>query len=257
MARGQCTIDVFRGPEKRTRDRKTRNVNKLHLPVWLRGIFIILSLVGLGLLLKNAGLDHLFEREWINDHVRGHGLQGYALFLAAGAVITAVGLPRQLVAFFGGYAFGVAIGTVLGAVAALGGCILAFFYARLFGRAVVRRMFPVKLKRFDNFVQADPLSMTLLIRLLPVGSNLITNLVAGVSSIPKMKFFAGSFIGYLPQALIFALAGDGLTVDSHWRIGSSIALFMLAGLLALPLYRRMRHGQTYDEALEPDPLPRH
>jgi len=117
-------------------------------------------------------------------------------------------------------------------------------------------MFPAKLKRFDNFVQADPLSMTLLIRLLPVGSNLITNLVAGVSSIPKLKFFAGSFIGYLPQALIFALAGDGLTVDSHWRIGSSIALFVLAGLLALPLYRRMRHGQTYDEALETDTLPR-
>jgi len=52
------------------------------------------------------------------------------------------------------------------------------------------------------------------------------------------------------------LAGDGLTVDSHWRIGSSIALFVLAGLLALPLYRRMRHGQTYDEALETDTLPR-
>ena len=115
---------------------------------------------------------------------------------------------------------------------------------------------PERLRRFDDFVRGDPFSMTLLIRLLPVGSNLITNLVAGVSSIRKTGFFAGSFVGYLPQALIFALAGDGLTVESHWRIGSSIVLFLLAGLLALPLYRRMRHGQTYDEALEVDEPPK-
>lgn len=236
-------------------NRRSTNVNKPHMPVWMRGIFIILSLVGIGLLLKNTGLDHAFEREWINANVRGHGLQGYGFFLAAGAVITAVGLPRQIVAFFGGYAFGMVIGTVLAAAATLGGCILAFFYARLFGRSVVRRMFPEKLKRFDNFVQNAPFSMTLLIRLLPVGSNLITNLVAGVSKIPRSKFFAGSFVGYLPQALIFALAGSGLTVDSHWRLATSIVLFLLAGLLALPMYRRMRHGQTYDEALEPETPP--
>jgi uncharacterized membrane protein YdjX (TVP38/TMEM64 family) len=236
--------------------RNAPTVNKPHLPVWMRGIFIILSLVGIGLLLKNVGLDHIFDREWINTNVRGHGLKGYVVYLAAGAIICAVGLPRQMVAFFGGYAFGVLTGTVLAAAAALGGCILAFYYARLFGRAVVKRLFPERLRRFDNFVRDDPFSMTLLIRLLPVGSNLITNLVAGVSGIRKSGFFAGSFVGYLPQALIFALAGDGLTVESHWRIGSSIVLFLLAGLLALPLYRRMRHGQTYDEALEVDESPK-
>lgn len=232
------------------RNRDILHVNKPHMPVWMRGIFIILSLVGIGLLLKNMGLDHLFDREWINANVRGHGLQGYAIYLAAGALICAVGLPRQVVAFFGGYAFGIFTGTLLAAVAALGGCILAFYYARLFGRGIVARLFPERLQRFNNFVRGDPFSMTLLIRLLPVGSNLITNLVAGVSNIRKSGFFAGSFVGYLPQALIFALAGNGLTVESHWRIGTSIVLFLLAGLLALPLYRRMRHGRTYDEALE-------
>lgn len=231
-------------------------MNKPHLPVWLRGIFLILSLVGLGLLLKNAGLEHVFERDWINTNVRGHGLEGYGMFLAAGAVITAVGLPRQMVAFFGGYAFGVFNGTLLGAVAALGGCILAFFYSRLFGRAVLRRMLPERLKRFDDFVRGDPFSMTLLIRLLPVGSNLVTNLVAGVSRIPRLHFFAGSFVGYLPQSLIFALAGSGLTMDSYWRTGSSIVLFVLAGLLALPLYRRMRRGRAYADALDSGEVPR-
>ncbi len=236
--------------------RDTPTMRKPHLPVWLRGIVLILSLIALGLLIKNAGLDHLFERDWINAHVRGHGYQGFGVFLGAGALITAIGLPRQIVAFFGGYVFGAISGAVIGAVAALGGCILAFYYARWFGRAVVRRMFPEKLRRFDGFIGGDPFSMTLLIRLLPMGSNLITNLVAGVSSIPRLRFFAGSFVGYLPQALIFALAGSGLTVDSRWRIATSIVLFVLAGLMALPLYRRMRHGRSYDDALDADAAPR-
>ncbi|KAB2314067.1 VTT domain-containing protein [Betaproteobacteria bacterium SCN2] len=225
-------------------------MSRPHLPVWLRGIFLILSLVGIGLLLKGAGLDHLFEREWIDANVRGNGLRGYALFLAAGALMTAIGLPRQVVGFFGGYAFGVLLGLILGAVAALGGCVLAFYYSRLFGRSLVRRMFPEKLQRFDDFIRGHPFSMTLLMRLLPVGSNLVTNLIAGVSRIPKLAFFGGSFIGYLPQTLVFALAGSGLTVGSQWQIGMSILLLIVSGWLGIRLYRGMRHGRSYASELE-------
>jgi uncharacterized membrane protein YdjX (TVP38/TMEM64 family) len=225
-------------------------MNRPHLPVWLRGIFLILSLIGIGLLLKGAGLEHLFEREWIDANVRGNGMHGYGLFLAAGALMTAIGLPRQVVAFFGGYAFGVALGLPLAAMAALGGCILSFYYARLFGRSLVRRMFPEKLQRFDEFIGGHPFSMTLLVRLLPVGSNLVTNLIAGVSRIPKLAFFGGSFIGYLPQTLVFALAGSGLTVGSKWQIVMSIVLLIISGWLGIRLYRRMRHGRSYEQELE-------
>lgn len=225
-------------------------MNRPHLPVWLRGMFLILSLIGIGLLLKSAGLEHLFERDWIDANVRGHGLRGYGLFLAAGALMTAIGLPRQMVAFFGGYAFGVMLGLLLGAVAALGGCVATFYYARLFGRGLVRRMFPLKLQSFDDFIHGHPFSMTLIVRLLPVGSNLVTNLIAGVSRIPKLAFFGGSFVGYLPQTLVFALAGSGLTVGSQWQIAVSILLLIISGLLGIRLYRRMRHGRSYARELE-------
>ncbi len=225
-------------------------MSRPHLPVWLRGIFLILSLIGIGLLLKSAGLEHLFEREWIDTNVRGNGLPGYGIFLAAGALMTAIGLPRQVVAFFGGYAFGVMAGLLLGAAAALGGCILAFYYARLFGRGLVRRMFPEKLQRFDDFIRGQPFSMTLIVRLLPVGSNLVTNLIAGVSRIPKLAFFGGSFVGYLPQTLVFALAGSGLTMGSQWQVVMSIVLLIASGLLGIRLYRRTRHGRSYARELE-------
>jgi uncharacterized membrane protein YdjX (TVP38/TMEM64 family) len=228
-------------------------MDRPHLPVWLRGIFLILSLIGLGLLLKQAGLEHAFERGWIDANVRGHGMRGYGVFLAVGSIVTALGLPRQVVAFFGGYAFGVLLGLLLGTLATLGGCILSFYYARLFGRGLVKRLFPDKLKRFDDFIRGHPFTMTLLVRLLPVGNNLVTNLIAGVSKIPKLKFFAGSFAGYLPQTLIFALAGSGLTVGSHWQIGLSVVLFVLSGVMGVRLYRRMRHGRSYVQELEANP----
>lgn len=228
-------------------------MDRPHLPAWLRGVFLILSLALISYMLKQLGLDHLFERPWIDANVRGNGAHGYIIFLAAGALITAVGLPRQVVAFFGGYAFGAWMGLFLAALATLFGCVLTFYYARLFGRRLVRRMFPTKLQRFDRFVEGHAFSMTLLVRLVPVGSNLVTNLIAGVSSIGKPGFFAGSFLGYLPQTLVFALLGSGLTVDSDWRVAFSAVLLVISSLTGIHLYRRMRRGRSYEPEIESTP----
>jgi uncharacterized membrane protein YdjX (TVP38/TMEM64 family) len=82
--------------------------------------------------------------------------------------------------------------------------------------------------------------MATLIRLLPVGSNVLTNLVAGVSSVPLLPFLAGSLVGYLPQTVIFVLLGSGIHVQPVWRTVVSVALFVVSGLLGVVLYRRVR-----------------
>jgi len=92
--------------------------------------------------------------------------------------------------------------------------------------------------------------MTLLIRFLPFGSNLVTNLAAGVSRVPAFPFFAGSAIGYLPQTVVFALLGSGVAVDPELRFGLSAVLFAASGAVGVYLYRRFRHGRTFDENLD-------
>lgn len=92
--------------------------------------------------------------------------------------------------------------------------------------------------------------MTLLIRFLPVGSNLLTNLVAGVSAVRWLPFMAGSALGYIPQTLIFVLLGSGIHIDPVFRISLSVALFVVSGGLGVYLYRRYRHGKRLDDALE-------
>ncbi|CUU41970.1 TVP38/TMEM64 family inner membrane protein ydjZ [Blastochloris viridis] len=211
-----------------------------------RGLMLIATFVVLGYTLKATGLSDLVDTGWIDSQVKGRGLSGEVIFVAVGAVFTAVGLPRQLICFLAGYAFDLALGTALALVASVAGCVVAFAYARLLGRAIVKHRFPRRIAALDNVLHGHPLSMTLLIRLLPVGSNLITNLAAGVSSVRPLPFIVGSALGYVPQTVVFALAGSGVQLDAELRIAVSAALFVVSGILGVMLYRRYRKTKALD-----------
>lgn len=217
--------------------------------VILKGFALILSLALLGYLFKSSDLGNSVNEAWIDARVRGHGINGALLFLLMGGIFTAIGLPRQVVAFLGGYAFNVGLGTLLGALAALLGCMLGFTYARFFGKGLLRARLGARAGRFDRFIHDNPFSMTMLIRLLPVGSNLLTNLAAGMSSIRPVPFFSGTLLGYLPQTLVFALVGSGVHIAPVLKIGLAVALFLISMALGVYLYRN-RRGAARDVALE-------
>jgi uncharacterized membrane protein YdjX (TVP38/TMEM64 family) len=215
-----------------------------------RGLILISSLVALGFILKTTGLGSMLDKAWIDSDIRDQGLAGAAIFITASALFTAVGFPRQLIGFLGGYAFGLSQGTGLALVAVTFGCALSFYYARLIGRDFVTARFSGRIRRIDDFLAGNPFTMTLLIRLLPVGSNLVTSLAAGVSSVRPVPFIGGSALGYIPQTLVFALVGSGITLEPGLRIGLSILLFVLSGVLGVYLYRKHRHNKTFDDAIE-------
>ena len=215
-----------------------------------KGLVLIASLALLGYLFKTSDLGNSVNEAWIDARVRGHGLEGALLFLLMGGVFTAIGLPRQIIAFLAGYAFGLWVGTLLGVLAALTGCLLAFGYARLAGRTLLRAQLGARARRFDRFVHEHPLAMTVLVRLLPVGNNLLTNLAAGVSGVRPAGFFAGSLIGYLPQTLVFALVGSGVHLAPLLKLGLAVGVFLLSGALGVYLYRHFRHGQRLDAQID-------
>ncbi|NQV84979.1 MAG: TVP38/TMEM64 family protein [Rhodospirillales bacterium] len=218
--------------------------------VLLRGLALFASLVLVGFVLKSTGLGAIFDEAWIDAYVRGQGPSGMAVFLSLGLVFTALGLPRQIIGFLAGYAFGFVEGAGLALVATTLGCVAAFYYARFLGRDFVAHKFPAKVRRIDVFLHQSPLVMTLLIRFLPLGSNLATNLAAGVSGVRAIPFFTGSLIGYLPQTIVFALVGSGISFDPAFRISLSAVLFALSGVLGVYLYRRYRHGMTFDDDID-------
>jgi len=161
--------------------------------------------------------------------------EGAAILVGVGASLAAVGLPRQAVAFAGGYAFGAWRGGALALLAQLIGCAADFWWARSVAPGWARLRLA---GRLDRLLQARPFTTTLTLRLLPVSSNLLLNLAAGVSGVQARAFFAASLLGYLPQTVIFALAGSGVHVGAGAKLAVGGGLFLASGLLGWALWRR-------------------
>lgn len=99
----------------------------------------------------------------------------------------------------------------------------------------------------------EPELSVVMIRFLPVGNNLLTNLAAGVAAVPAGRFILGSAVGFLPQTVVFVLLGSGIRVDPAQRIGLSVALFLASATLGVAVYRRSRAGSGAEPAREPAP----
>jgi uncharacterized membrane protein YdjX (TVP38/TMEM64 family) len=190
--------------------------------------------------------------EWVDRYVRDEGPWGDAAFILVAALGTAAGVPRQVAAFLGGYAFGTVQGTLLALAAQVLGCALAFFWARLVGRGFAERRlrgrFGHRLRPVRDALAASPFGATLALRLLPVGSNLALNLLAGMAGLRPWPFLAASAIGYLPQTVVFALLGKGVRVDGTWQIALAAALLVASVLIGLWLLRRHRVGRALEAA---------
>ena len=150
-------------------------------------------------------------------------------FVVAATLWCAFGLPRQGPSLVGGWAFGVAGGTAAAVLASTLGAALAFGAARWLGRPRIARRFPDAVDRLDALVAGSAFAGTLALRLLPVGSNLATNLAAGIVRVDARTFLAASAIGYVPQSLAFALAGHGAGRGSGPALAA--ALLVLVGSL--------------------------
>jgi uncharacterized membrane protein YdjX (TVP38/TMEM64 family) len=217
----------------------------------LRGAGFAVSLVALAAAAEWLATAGLLSQHWIDVAVAGRGLVGALSFLAVGTVATALGLPRQVIAFLGGYAFGAVVGTELALAAAIFGCVATFGYARLAATTLVARRFATHVQRLDAVLNAAPFHMTLVVRLLPVGSNLLTNLVAGVTRVRFGPFVAGSAVGYLPQTLAFALAGSGIRVAPALNFALAGVLLAVSAIVGIRLYRRHRDAAAVEDALAP------
>jgi uncharacterized membrane protein YdjX (TVP38/TMEM64 family) len=222
----------------------------LRVKTYVPGLIFLLTLIAVVYVVEAGLLGGLLSKEWIDREVRGQGISGELLFLAVGGFATAVAVPRHIVSFLGGYAFGFGLGGALAVVATEIGCVIDFFYARIVGRPLVSARLGARVRRLDDFLAANPFSMTLLIRLLPVGSNFATSLAAGVTRVPARPFLLGSLLGYIPQTLVFALAGSGIEVGTRYRIGLAVLFFMISGAIGIWLYRRYRAGRTLGDDVE-------
>ena len=193
-----------------------------------------------GLLLAGLALRNGWGRAALDTPAQA----GPVGFIVLGTLACAVGVPRQVVAYAAGLGFGTWAGCVLALAAEIGGCLVDFLWARLVARDWAARRIRGRLARLDQRLSQHPFSATLTLRLLPVGSNILLNLLAGVSAVALGPFLLASAIGYVPQTVVFALLGGGVRVDRNAQLLLAAVLFVAATGLGVWLMRRMRTVPT-------------
>ena len=206
----------------------------------LKGGIVFATLIVVGGLLRYADASGLFDASFLNEYVKDKGALGICIFLGLGVVFSAIGLPRQLMSVAAGYAFGVVAGTLIMGVALVGGGLISFYYMRFFARDVLRRRFEAKIAVIERFWLQKTFLLTLCWRLLPLGNNTLTNMLAGTSKVRALPFFSASFVGYIPQNLIFALLGSGIGFDDTQKFLYSGLLFLVSVSLGVFVYRSLR-----------------
>lgn len=176
-------------------------------------------------------------RKW-GGQLESYGQSGMLLFISIGILATAVGLPRQMIAFIAGLAYGVVPGVLLSLLAAILGCFLTVRMSKRFLSDSIKSRYPAFIHKLDKLLEEDVFVKILILRLQPLGTNLLTNVCVGFTAIPLKVFLAASAVGYIPQMLVFSLLGTGVRVGSQTQLVLSLVLLLISLILGGILYKR-------------------
>ena len=213
-----------------------------------RGLLVIVLLVLLAWFVQDV-----LDKGRVDALVGERGVTGMLLFVSVCVLLGSIGLSRQLIAFLGGYAFGFSNGFILSMLAVVGACITTYTLSRGVLQRFLSGRLPARVQRIDRFLHDNTFSMAMLLRLLPLGSNWVINIAAGASSVRVVPFLLGSALGYIPQMVIFSLVGSGTRVSQFWQVAIAMALFVVAAVIGMALYRSVLRGRRLDAALDRDP----
>jgi len=156
------------------------------------------------------------------------------------SLATSIGLPRQIAALVAGINLGAFIGMMLATIATTLGCLITFSVSRYLLSAKVTLKYPNQLAKLSEFIGERTFLKAIVIRILPLGSNFITNIIAGVSKVSMPAYVGGSFVGFIPQMIIFSLAGSGIRLGAQNELMASAILFIIAILLTTYLIKKHR-----------------
>lgn len=209
-------------------------MKSLAKPLLLTGVlslaFLSLHLGWWGPMTEEVLLQQLFQQ---NRAV------AWPVFIVGAVVYTALGGPRQVLAFSCGFLFGGWQGALIGTLLTGVGAMLTMAVVHYLGFDWVRQKHAQKIELIKAVLAEDTWIWVCVIRLIPVGSNLVTNIAAALSDLRPVAVFFGSLLGYLPQMLLFAYAGSGIALHDSSQLWVSLVMLVLSTALGLYLYH---HG---------------
>ena len=212
-------------------------------------LWIFVGLVVLVLILNHifgwssylGDTDNLaFLETMIQDKLAG-AIAIYMAVTVIGSVVLA--LPGVTFAILAGLLFGPALGTVLCALSATAGAVLAFLAGRFFLRDSIR---PAAMKNrylkkwlFDESGK-NQIFVLMITRLVPVFPYNLQNFAYGVTDISFATYTVGSFVFMIPGTAMYTIGTAGLA-DAENRllyIGIAVAIAVVVILVGMVLKKK-------------------
>lgn len=204
--------------------------NKLILRLFL---IFILAVAALAFIYKDQ-LKLIYKSpETVKSYVAGFGVFTSIIFILSYVVQAFVPfIPSSILTMFGGYIFGVVLGTVFSLIGVTTGSIIVFIIARKLGRPFFRKIISKKeLEHFDVFFKNRGDISILLARSIPMLFPLdVVSIAAGLTQIKFKHYVIFSILGFIPNLFILALFGERLSQGIN---PATIAVLVLIVLVIL------------------------
>ena len=202
-------------------------------------------LIGVALLywyLSQSGvIPDLTDERTLRAEIESWGIWGpVLLILLMTAAIVMSPIPSGPIALVAGAAYGPALGTLLVAVGAQAGAMIAYWIARCLGYETLRcwpaaRLLLDRLK--GDRSQTRLMLAVFLSRLLPFVSFDAVSYVAGLTPLTFWRFSVATFGGVIPASFALAYFGDRLVAAETDRI---MAVVLIAGGITLvPIFIKL------------------
>jgi uncharacterized membrane protein YdjX (TVP38/TMEM64 family) len=222
-------------------------IKPLLLALVLGLAFFSIHLGWWGPVTEDVLLQRLFAQHWA---------LAWPVFILGSVVYTALGGPRQVLALSCGVLFGGLNGALIGTVLTGLGALVTMLAVQRLSLVWVRERYARKIALIKAVLAEDTWIWVCVIRLMPVGSNLVTNIAAALADLRLSSVFLGSLPGYLPQMMIFSFAGAGFALHDGSKLWISLGLLVLSTASGLYLYhhgfkqrlRRYKFEHAHDDA---------
>lgn len=196
-------------------------------------------------------LDRYFSLDALRDNrlalkasVDAAPLRALALFILVYAGAVAISFPgASILTVFGGYLFGLALGTPAVVIAATLGASIVFFAAKGALADTLKKRISGFSAEIEKGFRADELNYMFVLRLAPVFPFWAVNIAAGVLGVSFRNFLIGTFFGIIPGSFVYASIGNaagaafdaGETLSLGGILLKPATLIPIVGLIALSL----------------------
>ena len=160
-------------------------------------------------------------------------------YVAAPVVMAAVAIlpvPAEAPAMLNGMIFGPVAGAVVTWVGAMTGALISFELSRALGRPFAERVLrPSALEKADRTVMSTGWWGMLVARFVPLIAFTALNWGAGLTPVPRWRFFWTTALGIIPGVVVFTASGTGVGLALE-RLSPVSAGLAVLGLVAILLW---------------------